>query len=539
MSESQKKSLFVQGSILALAGIITKLIGFIYRIPMANILGDQGNGIYSVAFGIYNIALTLSSYSLPQAVSKLISEKIAQEQYNNKLRVFFRALCFALIAGAAACSLLWFGAGFLEELYVREGLSRPLRVLAPTAFIVALLGVFRGFFQGHGDMRPTAASQIFEQIINAIVSIAAAYGLSQMYAGSREVHSWAAAGGTLGTLSGAATALVFFIILTLTRWGALSRGSREDQHAKDSNSLIYKAVILTVIPIILSQTIYQIGNTIDDLIFGNMMKAGGVSDAVTASLQGVFHTQYIQLVNLPVAVSTAMAASTLPSIAAAYIIGKYDEANERINTVVKFNMAIAIPSAVGLAVLGLPIVTVLFPRLVDYRDMSAMLMLTGSSAVVFYALSTITSSILQGSSHMKIPVIHSAISLVIHIVLLITLLKLTGLGVYALIIGNVTFPLIVCILNMRSITAILKNQWDWKRSFLLPFLAAAVMGVVTWCVYRLLHWITGGSVLIPLTAALVIAVGVYGFLILKLRCFTKEELLQFPMGGRIVRLARM
>lgn len=539
MSESQKKSLFVQGSILALAGIITKLIGFIYRIPMANILGDQGNGIYSVAFGIYNIALTLSSYSLPQAVSKLISEKIAQEQYNNKLRVFFRALCFALIAGAAACSLLWFGAGFLEELYVREGLSRPLRVLAPTAFIVALLGVFRGFFQGHGDMRPTAASQIFEQIINAIVSIAAAYGLSQMYAGSSEVHSWAAAGGTLGTLSGAATALVFFVILTLTRWGTLSRGSREDQHAKDSNALIYKAVILTVIPIILSQTIYQIGNTIDDLIFGNMMKAGGVSDAVTASLQGVFHTQYIQLVNLPVAVSTAMAASTLPSIAAAYIIGKYDEANERINTVVKFNMAIAIPSAVGLAVLGLPIVTVLFPRLVDYRDMSAMLMLTGSSAVVFYALSTITSSILQGSSHMKIPVIHSAISLVIHIVLLITLLKLTGLGVYALIIGNVTFPLIVCILNMRSITAILKNQWDWKRSFLLPFLAAAVMGVVTWCVYRLLHWITGGSVLIPLAAALVIAVGVYGFLILKLRCFTKEELLQFPMGGRIVRLARM
>ena len=140
---------------------------------------------------------------------------------------------------------------------------------------------------------------------------------------------------------------------------------------------------------------------------------------------------------------------------------------------------------------------------------------------------------------MRIPVIHSAISLAIHIVLLITLLKLTGLGVYALIIGNVSFPLIVCILNMRSITSILKNQWDWKRSFLLPFLAAAVMGVVTWSVYQLLHWITGGLVLIPLAVALVIAVGVYGFLILKLHCFTKDELLQFPLGGRIVRLARL
>ena len=539
MSEEQKKSLFVQGSILALAGIVTKLIGFIYRIPMANILGDQGNGIYSVAFGIYNIALTLSSYSLPQAVSKLISEKIAQEQYQNKLRIFSRALVFALITGSAACALLWFGAGFLEGLYAREGLSRPLRVLAPTSFVVALLGVFRGFFQGHGDMRPTAASQIFEQIINAIVSIAAAYGLSQMYAGSAAVHSWAAAGGTLGTLSGAATALVFFIILTVTRWGSLSSGSLEDRHEKDSNPVIYKAVILTVIPIILSQTIYQIGNTIDDLIFGNMMEADGVSDAVTASLQGVYHTQYIQLINLPVAVAAAMAASTLPSIAAAYIIGKYEEANSKISTVVKFNMAIAIPSAVGLAVLGLPIVTILFPRLVDYRAMSAMLMLTGSSAVVFYALSTITSSILQGSSHMRIPVIHSAVSLGIHIVLLLMLLKLTDLGVYALIIGNVSFPLIVCVLNMRSITMILRHRWDWKRSFLLPLLAAFVMGAAAWGVYHLLHRISGGSILIPLLAALLAAVVIYGWLILRLRCFTREELLQFPLGGRIVRLARM
>lgn len=539
MSSEQKKSLFVQGSILAMAGIITKMIGFIYRIPMANILGDQGNGIYSVAFGIYNIALTLSSYSLPQAVSKLVSEKIAQKQTDNKIRIFTRTLFFALFAGAAACALLWFGSGFFEDLYAREGLARPLRVLAPTAFIVAVLGVFRGMFQGHGDMRPTAASQIFEQIINAVVSIVAAYGLTRIYSGSAEVHSWAAAGGTLGTLSGAAAALLFFVFLTVTRWNQLSEGRLEDTHPKDSNGVIYKAVILTVIPIILSQTIYQIGNTIDDLVFSNIMKENGISDAVTASLQGVFNTQYIQLVNLPVAVATAMAASTLPSIAAAYIIGEYDKANSRINTVVKFNMAIAIPSAVGLAVLGRPIVTILFPRLVDYREMSVLLMLTGSSAVVFYALSTITTSILQGSSHMRIPVIHSGISLVIHVVLIIVLLKWTGLGIYSLIVGNVTFPMIVCALNMRSITAILGQQWDWKKSFALPLAAAIVMGAACLIVYMVLHRILWGNVILPLVVSVVAAVIVYGWMILKLRCFTKEELLQFPMGGRLVRLARM
>ncbi|MDD6255140.1 MAG: polysaccharide biosynthesis protein [Eubacteriales bacterium] len=539
MSSEQKKSLFVQGSILALAGIITKIIGFVYRIPMANILGDQGNGIYSVAFGIYNIALTLSSYSLPQAVSKLVAEKIALKEYKNKMRIFSHALVFAVIAGAAAFALLWFGADFLEQLYARQGLARPLRVLAPTAFIVAVLGVFRGFYQGHGSMTPTAVSQIMEQIVNAVVSIAAAYTLSMMYSGSDDVHSWAAAGGTMGTLFGALTALLFFIGLTLMQRKNIRRGLKGGSAVTDADSVIYKAIFLTVIPIILSQTIYQIGNTIDDLMFSNIMASKGLSDAVVGSVQGVFNTQYIQLVNLPVAVATAMAASTLPSISAAYITGKIDEANARINSIVKFNMVIAIPSAAGLAVLGLPIVSVLFPRLTEYRSMAAMLMMTGSSAVVFYALSTITTSILQGSSHMRVPVIHSAISLVIHIVLIFALLEFTDLGVYGLIIGNVTFPFIVCALNMRSIVHVTGHRWDWVKTFVRPGIASAVMGVLSWVIYALLHVMLGGNVWIPLLAAVFAAVVIYGFLILKMHCFTKKELLQLPLGGRIAKLARM
>ena len=137
----------VQGAILAAAGIITKIIGFVYRIPMANMLGEQGNGIYSVAFGIYNVALTLSSYSLPLALSKLMSERIAKDSPKNAYLLFKRALIFALIAGLGAFSALYFGAEWLEALYGRSGLMHPLRVLAPTTFLVALLGVFRGYFQ--------------------------------------------------------------------------------------------------------------------------------------------------------------------------------------------------------------------------------------------------------------------------------------------------------------------------------------------------------------------------------------------------------
>ena len=145
MSQERKNTLFLQGTILACAGILTKIIGFVYRIPMANFLGDQGNGIYSVAFGIYNIALTLSSYSLPLAVSKLVSYRTAKNEHKNARRVFRDSLVFAVIVGAAACILLYMGADALEELYHRPGLARPLRILAPTTFVVAVLGVFRGF----------------------------------------------------------------------------------------------------------------------------------------------------------------------------------------------------------------------------------------------------------------------------------------------------------------------------------------------------------------------------------------------------------
>lgn len=125
MSKGTRDTLFLQGMILACAGILTKIIGFIYRIPMANFLGDQGNGIYSVAFGIYNIALTLSSYSLPLAVSKLVSHRTAKNEHRNARRVFRDSLLFAVLVGAAACAALYLGADALEELYHRPGLARP------------------------------------------------------------------------------------------------------------------------------------------------------------------------------------------------------------------------------------------------------------------------------------------------------------------------------------------------------------------------------------------------------------------------------
>ena len=293
MSTQRKNDLLRQGSILAVAGILVRLIGILYRIPMSNLLGDVGNGIYSVAYGIYGVTLTLASSSLPLAVSKLIAQRSIQKQHQNAYRLFRIALIFALIVGAAAALFLFFGADFLEKLYAREGLAKPLHIIAPTVLVMSGLGILRGFFQGKNTMIPTAVSQLLEQIVNAVVSIAAISWMMKTYAQSQQQAAYGAAGGVMGTLAGALTALVFLIFIFFLCRPHLHRQLQSDPYGvTESPQDIMKALMVTVIPVILSQTVYQIGFTLDDLMFGNLMAAKGVDNTTISSLQGVFNSQY-------------------------------------------------------------------------------------------------------------------------------------------------------------------------------------------------------------------------------------------------------
>ena len=509
MSTQRKNDLLRQGSILAVAGILVRLIGILYRIPMSNLLGDVGNGIYSVAYGIYGVTLTLASSSLPLAVSKLIAQRSIQKQHQNAYRLFRIALIFALIVGAAAALFLFFGADFLEKLYAREGLAKPLHIIAPTVLVMSGLGILRGFFQGKNTMIPTAVSQLLEQIVNAVVSIAAISWMMKTYAQSQQQAAYGAAGGVMGTLAGALTALAFLIFIFFLCRPHLHRQLQSDPHGvTESPQDIMKALMVTVIPVILSQTVYQIG----------------------------FNSQYNILINAPVAVATAMASSTIPSIAASTVSGNQKEIHRKVRGVVKFNMAVAIPAAVGLAVLARPILTLLFPSLTTYRDLAANLLVYGSYAVVFFALSTITSAVLQSVNQMRTPVIHGALSMVLHVMLLYLLLRFTDLGIYGLIIGNVTFPMVICALNWRSVGAALSYRQEVGKTFLIPLIASLVMGLLARGTYSILFSLTDRNTL-STAVAILIAVLSYGFCLLRFHCFSRQELYDLPFGSRIVRLA--
>lgn len=537
MAKQTKKNLLLQGSILAMAGIITRLIGLFYRIPMANMLGEEGNGIYSVAFGIYNITLTLSSYSLPLAVSKLVSQRCANREFRNAFHVFRNALLFALISGTIACSLIYFGADFLEGLYARQGLAEPLKIVAPTTFIMALLGVFRGLYQGKNTMIPTAFSQILEQIVNAVVSVLAVYLFMKAYSNSPNVAAYGAAGGICGTFAGAFTALVFLLFVFIIYKPTMNKQIERDKtHLDESNREIYHTLFLTVLPIIFSQTVYQFGYTLDDFLFGNIMIQKGFESTTISSLQGAFNSQYNLLINVPVAVASAMASSTIPSIAAS-AKNKSKDIHDKIKSVIKFNMCIAFPSAIGLSVLARPITSLLFPSLTKYQDTVVSLLLFGTSAIIFYSLSTITTSILQGTDHMRLPIYHAAISLAIHTALVIILLQFTNLGIFTLLIGNISFPFLISVLNWRAVSKNLQYKQEIIKTFLVPLLSSLLMGAVVFILYHATFMLLSSN-LVSSLLSIFVGIIVYFFLLILLQCFQKEELQEMPMGGRIYKLMK-
>ena len=524
-----------QGSVLALASILVRVIGMIYRIPMANIMKDEGNGIYSAAFEIYNILLIISSYGMPMAVSKMVSAKCAAGEYKSAYHIFRCSFVFSIFTGGLAALFVYFGADFLEQKFFSEyhGIAIPLRILAPTIFVVAIMGVFRGLYQGRKTMMPTAVSQILEQIINAVVSVAAAWILMNGHRGEKRQAAWGAAGGTMGTLFGALTALIILFLIYLLYRPIMKKQMRRDHvSVKRPLSSTFRLILATVIPIILSQTVYQLSGIIDVTLFNNVMKSKHVENIST--LLGIYSTKYRVLVSVPIAVSTAIASSMIPGLVASYMQRDMKAVREKIGIAVKFNMIIAFPSAMGLSVLAIPIIRLLFPG-ADYMTGGLMLM-TGSVCVIFYALSTVTSGALQSLDQMNLPVIHALISLIVHVVLVFVLLKFTPLGVYALVAGNVTYPLLVCYLNGKSVRKCIRKRQEIVGSFCVPFLSSFVMGVCTFLVYQGFFLLTH-RIYIAIFPAVAVAVAVYFVMILKLKGLSREELLDFPMGRRLQRAA--
>ncbi|MCI8709516.1 MAG: polysaccharide biosynthesis protein [Dorea sp.] len=534
------KSFLVQGSVLAAAGVITKIIGAVYRVPLVNILGDKGMGYYGVAFQIYAIALTLTSYSLPLAVSKLVSARNAVGQYRNAHKVFRIALSFAFTVGGSAALLIFFGADIIASHIMKMSLSAyALRVLAPCILVVAVLGVFRGFFQGNKSMIPTAFSQVLEQIVNAAVSIMGAYFLLKLAKAAKKGENYslamAAVGGTLGTVAGAVFALLFLMFVFAAYQRVMKRQRRRDRtRRRESYEHIFRALLFTIAPVLLSSTVYNLSGVIDNAMFGTIMSAQGHAESDYAGLLGILSGKYDTIINVPLAFSNALGASLVPSLVATAKSGNRRQVNSKISLFVRFNMMIAIPSAVGLFVLAKPILDLIF--FTENNDVSAKMLQIGAVSVIFYCLSTVTNAVHQGLDNMMVPVKSASISLVVHIVSLFVMMVVFQWGIYGVVVSKIVFSATASMLNSHALRQKVGYIQEQKKTFLIPLLASAIMGALSLGAYSLFRLLIGQK---PATlVAILIAVAAYGAALVLLGGVSEEEMAEMPKGRLLAKVCR-
>lgn len=551
--EANKKNesgFLVQGSILAIASILSRMIGLIYRIPLTAIIGDVGNDYYGAAMEVYSILLMISSYSLPLAVSKLVSTRLARGQRKNAYRIFKGALVFACLSGTAAGLVIYFGAGAITDLLKTPMSIFAMQVLAPTLLVVSILGVFRGFFQGMGTMMPSAVSQLLEQVVNAIVSVWAAYMLYHYgtrvgaVLGNSEHYgeAFGAAGGTAGTGAGAIFALLFVLLVFALYLPIYKRQMRRQRGGRtESYATVFQVLILTVIPVLLSTTIYNVSSILDQGVFKNVAAAQGYEELEYSTMWGVFIGKYKTLINVPIALASALASSSVPSIATAFAERDIQQVRRKVRMGIRFSMVVAIPCAVGMAVLALPIIELLFPAKgaagQEANELAASLLRVGSVSVVFYSLSTLSNGILQGVNRMKTPVYNALLSLVLHMGILLALMYGLDWNIYAVVAANAFFAFLMCVLNGAAIRKYIHYRQELVHSFLIPTFCSAIMGVAVYGVHLGLEMATKSNALATIVAILV-GVVVYGVLMLLLHGIGEAELLAFPGGRMLVRVAK-
>lgn len=535
MAKKTDNTLVKNASFLMMAALISKIIGMLYKSPLSTTLGSQSFALFQFAQNAYFILLMIASFSIPQAVSKVMAEKIAFGRYRDAQRVFYCALLYAAVAGGAVALFCVFGTSIL----VPENTANArlaLQMLAPTIFLSGILGVFRGYFQAYRNMMPTSVSQIIEQIFVAVTALLMSNVMISHFRpqGEEAMERWGAAGATMGTGAGVLSALIFMILVYCVNKGTIKkRISRDHRSINEGYGTLMRTMILIIMPIILSAFIYNVNGYINSYMYTGIMGIRGMDTDLMHTLYAEYGF-FMTLINIPLTLASTAPTSMIPEVSAHYAKADIKSANAKTVQATWVSMLISIPAAVGLAVLSGPITRLIFP---GTNGAAAGMLILGAVTIILNGNSNISNGVLQGIGKPKIPMIHAAIALAADVVVMALLLFLTDLGVYTIVIAMIFYAVAMCVLNDRSMKRYMKYKNPFRKAYLYPLLAsvpmAAAAGVVYYGLYVLIH-----SNVICLGISIICAVAVYLAVYLYIARPSMEELSALPGGGTIYALGK-
>ena len=545
MDSKQDKQGILKGAMILGAGVfISRLIGLLYRIPITNILGDVGNGLYSMAYQVYMVILTFTAISMPSALSKLIAEREAVRAYKDAQRVYKIAMIYSVIVASILAGIMWIGADALSMLLFPDAeVGMPIRALAPTVIIATIIAVMRGYFQGLNDMTPTAVSQIIEQVFNVVFSVALAYALSKY------TVAVAVTGSTLGTGIGALAGLCILVIIYYWQKPKIKRKmQRSEEYAYESTATILKKIFVMMFPIVISTSVFSVMTLIDQGMVARSLPSSieylkdnhliniipvpnaellSTKDIVT-HLLGQFSVKYYTLLNVPVSLILQLGAAAIPAIAAGMAVNDYKDVRRKIKMIFKSGLLIAAPAAIGLTVFAEPIIALLFSE-----PTGGKLLASGAIGLIFMALAQLSAGILQGMGKPSIPTIHAIIACLIKVGINIIVLSIPTWHIYGVIHSTTFCYLIYAVLNIRYLRKHLHMKLNWKKVLIKPSLCASIMGMLSYFIYSGLMFLAPYEkvwiiVIIPIAMVIYLLTG------LATQTITKTDLLYIPGGKKII-----
>ena len=522
---------FMQGVVvLMFSQVIIKIVGLIYKLYLTNKqgFGDRGNAIYSAAFQIYALFLTISSVGVPNSISKLVSSKVAVGDNKGAYRIFKIAFALFGILGFIGSSILFLGAKVIANNYLQIPEAKlALMALAPSVFLVSIEAVLKGYFNGRENISVTANSQSLEQIFKTLLTVAIVENIGKISGNSTIVM---AAGATLATTLATLLALMYLYKYFVDRkkevWQEVVSSSK---NKKESVKGIIKSILLVSIPISLSALFSACSKTIDAMTVVRILKTS-IGELEATNQYGILSGKVDVLVALPFSFNIAFATALVPAISSAIAKKRNYVVEKRIEFSILVTILIGIPFTIYMIMFSNDILHILFPNAAKGGQMLQLSALT----IIFIVLTQTINGALQGLGKVNVPVIAFALGGIIKLILNLVLIPIKKIGIYGAIISSIISDMFIFIMCFISLKKCLHNKFSINKFIIKPIISSAIMTAVSYIIYIKLEWQIQNNIILLLTS-IIGGMIAYIISIIILKILNKEEIYMIPYGQKLLK----
>ena len=526
------KKTFLRGAaILGVAGLIVQVLGAIFRIPLANIIGDEGMGLYGTVYPIYIFLVVFSTNGAPAAISKMASERLAVDRADEAHRVFKLSFIAMFIFGIVTSSVLFFGARRIIDFMAHPDSYYAMIAIAPALLLIPIMSVYRGYFQGMQNMLPTALSQFTEQAVRVATGLTLAVVLLPM--GIQYAAAGATLGGSIGPIVGILVIVIIYYVQKRKIFEIIARDKNKNGE-KESSKSILKTLAVIAVPVTIGVSIYPVMNLADVALIQNRLVSAGYSGDLANALYGQLSGFAGPIINVPMALALSMALSMVPAIASAKSANDMEFLNTNIKLGLRTSMIVGVPCSFGIIVLAEPIMRLLFPMQVESAVNAAGALAVLAAGIIFLCIAQTMAGVLQGLGKIGIAVLSLVCGFVVKCI--VTYLLTPTLNIEGAAIGSVLGFITVAVISFVAVCVLTKIRFDFILSVVKPLIAGLVMVILVVASYHGFSFVVGGR--LATVAAIAIGAIAYGVTLIKIKAIVESEIEMLPKGSKLASLLR-